>query len=218
MSAATAPASTIPRKPLRERSAAVRGDLPFPIPAPGEAAFVGYGNWDTYLMLDGLIGSRSIRVRYNAGIIEIMSISPLHERLKTRLGRFLEAFCDHIGKRYEMLGSATQAQEGRRAAEPDESYAFGPGETDKPDLAVEVALSSGGMDKLSLWASLGVPELWVWQNGALHVFQLQDGRYAPATDSSFLPGFPFHFLPEILEMKNGSEAVREFRRRLADGK
>ena len=215
----TAPASLpVNRKKPRRKPAAAPVALTFPIPAAGETALVGFGNWDTYQMLDELIGSRSVRVSYNEGIIEIMSISPLHEKLKTRLGRFLEAYCDHLGRSYEMLGSATQSQPGRRAAEPDESYAFGAGETDKPDLAIEVALSSGGMDKLSLWASLGVLELWIWQNEGLHVFHLQEGRYVPATDSHFLPGFPFHMVAEVLTIKNGSDAVREFRRRLAEGK
>lgn len=217
MSAATAPASTVSKKTPRPR-APRRNELPFPIPAPGETAFVGYGNWDTYLMLDGLIGSRSVRVRYDEGIIEIMSISPLHEKLKTRLGHFVVAWCRHHRIRHEMLGSATQSLKGKRAAEPDESYAFGPGSPDQPDLVIEVALTSGGMDKLALWAGLGVPELWLWQNGTLHFFHLKDGRYAPSDDSFFLPGFPVQLMIESMSVANGSEALDEFIRRLAEKK
>lgn len=215
MSAATASLSVPIKKPRRPRAAVRPEALSFPISAPGEAVCVGWGNWETYLMLDEALGSRAIRVRYDNGIIEIMSVSPLHEKLKAKLGRFVEAFCDHVGCRYDMLGSATQTQKGKRAAEPDEAYAFGPGQSDKPDLVIEIALTSGGMDKLSLWAKLGVPELWLWQNGGLHVFQLKEERYVPSTDSCLLAGFPFDLVVELLKVENGSEAVQEFRRRLA---
>jgi Uma2 family endonuclease len=210
----TASPATPARKRPRPRAAAAPPVPAFPVPAPGETACAGFGNWDTYLMLDELIGRRGIRVRYNEGIIEIMSISPLHEKLKSRLGRFLEAYCRHKGVVYEMLGSTTQLQQGKRAAEPDESYTFGPDQKATPDLVIEVALTSGGMDKLALWAGLGVPELWLWQNDSLHFFHLTGDRYAPANDSQFLPGFPVPLVTAAMAVAKGSEAVEEFTRGL----
>jgi len=218
MSAATATLPEPVKKPRRPKIAALPAALSFPIPARGETALAGYGNWDTYLMLDEAIGRRGVRVRYNEGIIEVMSISPLHEKLKTRLGYFVAAWCRHHRIRHEMLGSATQTVRGKKAAEPDESFAFGPGSPEKPDLVIEVALTSGGMDKLNLWAGLGVPELWLWQNGTLHFFHLKKDRYVPVDDSRFLPGFPVRMMTDALAIANGSEAVDEFIRRLTEGK
>jgi len=65
----TAP-SRLPAKTPGPRRTPALPPLAFPVPAPGEASCVGYGNRDTYRMLDGLVGSRGVRVRFNEGIIE----------------------------------------------------------------------------------------------------------------------------------------------------
>ena len=89
ISAATATLPAPVKKPRRRKIAAIPAALSFPIPAHGGTALAGYGNWDTYLMLDEAIGSRGVRARYNEEVIEVRSISPLHEKLKARLGHFL---------------------------------------------------------------------------------------------------------------------------------
>ena len=51
-----------------------------------------------------------------------------------------------------------------------------------PDLAIEVDISSSSLDKLAIYASLGVPEVWVYDGSKLQVHQLQpDGAYARQT-------------------------------------
>ena len=102
--------------------------------------------------------------------------------------------------------------------EPDESYTFGSKRGEAPQLVLEVALSSGGIEKLPFWAEKEIPEVWIWQNGRLHVFGLRGGNYEPLSESRCLPGFPFPLAEELLPMEPPSAAVREFRRRLTAGK
>jgi Uma2 family endonuclease len=214
----TAPASIPFRKATRRQGAGKNVPLSFPVPEPGQVALLGRGDWSTFLMLDELLGSHGVRVRYDDGIIEIMSTSPLHERLTSRLASFVSAYCDHIGLAYDSLGHATRRREGEKSAEPDASFTFGDNESDDPDLVIEVALTSGGLDKLAFWARLGAPELWLWEKDRLQAFVLKRGKYAAVSDSPGLPGFPFGLVSRLVSVRPLSKGLAEFRRRLAAGK
>ena len=57
-----------------------------------------------------------------------------------------------------------------------------------PDLAVEVEISRSALDRMGIYAALGVPEVWRFDGEALRVEQLQaDGTYAAATEQPELP-------------------------------
>jgi Uma2 family endonuclease len=47
-------------------------------------------------------------------------------------------------------------------AEPDESWCIGE-EKEFPDLVLEIALTSGGVDKLEIYRRFNVPEAWFWR-------------------------------------------------------
>jgi Uma2 family endonuclease len=186
-----------------------------PMPAPGETALVGLGDWATYLSLDKVLSRSGHRVRYFNGVLEIMSISFKHESLSGNIGRLLEEFCQFAGIDYQIWGSTTQAREGSAAGEPDESYTFGIESKDRPELIIEVGLSSGGIDKLEFWATLGAKEVWVWQNDRLHGFaRAADDRFHPVTVSQLLPGLSLALVQEFAVIQPSSRAVRAFRDRL----
>ena len=64
-----------------------------------------------------------------------------------------------------------------------------------PDLVVEVDISSSSLDQLGIYATLRVPEVWIYDGASLKVFQLQsDETYAQQTVS---PAFPFLPLDEV---------------------
>ncbi len=206
------------RKRRSKRAAAVGSPtsrIVQPMPAPGETALVGLGDWATYKALDQALTKSGHRVRYFNGVFEIMTISFRHESLSGNIGRLVEAFCQFIGMDYQIWGSTTQKEEGSAAGEPDESYTFGLEPKDKPELVIEVGLSSGGIDKLEFWSALGAKEVWIWQNDRLHGFaRSADDAFHPMTVSVLLPGLSLALVQEFAVIQPSSRAVREFRARL----
>lgn len=183
-----------------------------PMPAPGETAVVGLSDWATYLRLDEALTKTGHRVRYFNGILEIISISFPHDSMSRRFGLLVSAYCDFRGIDFETWGSTTQKQEGLAAGEPDESFTFGTEKKDKPELIIEVGLSSGGIDKLELWAALGAKEAWIWQNDRLHGFaRSSDGPFQPMTESRLLPGLKLEWIEAHARLQPSSQAVRAFR-------
>lgn len=187
--------------------------LPFPRPSPGETVIVGVGDWDAYLRFDQALPKSGLRVRFHRGIIEVMSTSFPHESLKHAIGRMVAAWCDLHSMDYNCRGSTTQRIEGVMGGEPDDSFSFGEEMKPRPDLFIEVALSSGGIDKLEFWSEAKAREVWIWQNGRLHAYALADGGYEAVTESRVLPGMPFKLIEELAEVKPRSNAVREFQKR-----
>lgn len=67
-------------------------------------------------------------------------------------------------------------------------------------LVLEVVWTSGGRDKLSLSAALGVPEVWVWRKGALRVHRQEpDGSVTEVAASRVLPGIDLQHLLGFLD-------------------
>src|SRR5439155_728925 len=79
--------------------------------------------------------------------------------------------------------------------EPDECYVVG-GRLRRagPDLAIEVVITSGGVSKLEVYRRLGVREVWFWQKGSFHLYQLGRKGYDPVTTSAIIPDLDFGLL------------------------
>ena len=103
----------------------------------------------------------------------------------------------------------------KSGGEPDESYCFHE-KKDTPDLAIEVALTSGGLSKRAFYASLGVPELWIWRNNTLEVHLLNNKQddYNLSDKSQQLDGINLGDVQECALMDFASDAVIEFKQRL----
>ena len=72
----------------------------------------------------------------------------------------LEIYFQEKRIRYFPLGSTTFRKQAKiGGVEPDESYCLGI-EKEVPDFAIEVVVTSGGIDKLEVYKRLGVTEVW----------------------------------------------------------
>jgi Uma2 family endonuclease len=171
-------------------------------------------SWDTYLQMDELLDDAPVRMKWADERLEIMSpISRRHELIKSNLGCMIEAFCRRRRLYFRITGSATLRKDRRRGGEPDDSYIFTRGQ-ETTDLVIEASLSSGGIDKLDFFLPLEVPEVWIWQAGALHVFAFQHGAYEEAKASRFLPGLDLTLVERLAEHPDTSDALDEFDRAL----
>jgi Uma2 family endonuclease len=199
-------------------------------PLQGESRFVLYGvGWEGYQALLKIVGDQGTRLTYARGNVELMSPSMPHEGFSKRLSRIVETVAEELEIPIRPVRSMTLSREDLdRGLEPDESYYIANVgrignrmeldlEVDPPPgLAIEVEITSRILDKLEIYAKLGVPELWRFDGETLTVLVLQsDGAYASSTRSA---SFPFLAMGEVIrflldpEMSDESRWIRSFRR------
>lgn len=135
---------------------------------PEERYMLSGVSWQQYEeLLEKLGDSPWYRVTYWEGVLEIMAPSRKHDRSKTDIGMLLEAYFQEARIRFWGLGSTTFRQQKQQSGtEPDECYCLG-SEKEFPDLAVEVVVTSGSIDKLEVYRRLNVLEVWFWKQGSL---------------------------------------------------
>ena len=170
--------------------------------------------WADYQRLLEIRGDGSVpRLTYLEGSLELMRPSKPHALIKAMLGRLVEAFCLERGVDITPYGSWTlESKESERGAEPDECYLLGGREEeDRPDLAIEVIWTSGGLDKLEVYRKLRVAEVWIWREGRIEIFALRGERYEPITHSELLPALDFDVLVGFLGVRPMTRAIREYR-------
>ncbi len=128
------------------------------------------------------------RISYLEGELELMSPSKEHERIKSYIGRLVEAYALERGIDLSPYGSWTlKSQPKKSGLEPDECYLVGDQSKDTPDLVIEVVWTSGGIDKLEIYRRLGVGEVWIWKDSQIEVHVLRDQRYRQADKSTLFP-------------------------------
>jgi Uma2 family endonuclease len=186
-------------------------------------------SWATYeaMLLD--MEHCGTRLTYDRGCLEMMSPSREHERWKRLLGRMIETLTEELGIPISSVGSTTFKLElERRGLEPDECYYVanepkvrGRDELDlsvdpPPDLAVEVEITSDIIDKLPIYADLGVPEIWRYDGERLSVVCLQTDRtYAERTQSGVFSFLPLGEIERFLAERNATDEtswIRSFRK------
>jgi Uma2 family endonuclease len=83
-----------------------------------------------------------------------------------------------------------------------------------PDIALEVIHAVPILDKLSIYAGLGVPEVWLLRRGVFEVHVLAGGQYEQRERSALLPDLDLSLVASMVDEKNQTDAVRRFRRAL----
>jgi len=153
------------------------------------------------------------RLAYLDGVLELMSSSRHHERNKSYIGRLLEAYALERGIDLSPYGSWTLKDAPRQTgAEPDECYLLGADQDrERPDLAIEVVWTSGGIDKLEIYSRLGIGEVWFWRDGRIEVHLLRSGRYLRANRSALFPDLDIDLMCSFLERPTVLQAVQAFR-------
>ena len=140
-------------------------------------------DWKQFKLIQaGFAEASGIRLAYFNGTIEILMPGRTHELFKSIIGMLIELFCLEMAIEFEPTGSMTQEREGEVSLEADESYCFGTSKS-IPDLAIEVVLTSGGLDKLQRYQILEISEVWFWQDGVFSLYRFRNGKYDRITRS-----------------------------------
>jgi Uma2 family endonuclease len=197
--------------------------------APGPVVLRGI-NWDLYeSLLRSLEQSgQRIYLTYDRGELELMPPLPFHEKYKRLIGRFIETMSLELDVPIASLGSTTFRREDLECGlEPDECYYvqhepqmgarfdIDLSKDPPPDLAIEMEHMSHLLDRVGIYAALGVPEIWRYDGQTLAGLRRgEDGEYHPISISW---AFPFLALKDVERFltaaRNQTEdvAVRAFR-------
>jgi Uma2 family endonuclease len=176
--------------------------------------------WADYLRVLKIRGERSApRITYVEGTLEIMSPSRTHDEIKSYIGCLVEAWCLERGIEFTPYGAWTlKSRRDERGVEADECYVFGPEPKRKrrPDLAIEVVWTWGGIDKLDVYRKLGVREVWYWDQGKLQAYVRRGLSYEAVAASEALPGIDLEQLVSFLDRPTASRAIRDYRAALRE--
>lgn len=104
-----------------------------------------------------------------------------------------------------------------RGLEPDECYCLGELH-EVPNIALEIAIASGGIDKLEVYKGLGVQEVWFWQNQQMRLYGLVDDAigYQALETSQCLPQLEIALLTSYVDRPSQTQAVKAYRQALRD--
>ena len=193
---------------------------------PEERRVFSQVSWSQYEAVLADIGEKSTyRVHFLDGVLEILAPGRRHESGKTCLGDLLLIYFLETDTEYFPMGSTTlRKPENQVGGEPDESYCIG---TDKafPDLAIEVIVTSGSINRLELYRRLGVREVWFWQKNTLTLYHQREktpeqftrtAGYELITQSEILPDLDINLLTICLQNPSPLAAAKAFRRGLQE--
>lgn len=198
--------------------------LPQPSALDAESRVLLEGvSWQQYESLLGVLGDDfpTLRLSYLEGTLEIMTNSPEHEDLKKMIGMLVEAYLQETRTRFHAGCSTTFRKAAKqRGLEPDECYCLGQ-KKEFPDLAIEVVITSGLVDKLEIYQGLGVTEVWLWQarqgqvrqgqTGQFLIHHLRSTAYELIQTSKLLPELDVSLLAQYIKPEEQFDAVMAFR-------
>lgn len=171
------------------------------LPPIGRGMVLEDVDWKTYTgFLKTFERRPNFRLTYDRGVLEIMPRLD-HDGDSRFLCKFVGVLTDELGLTVKSGGSATlRRQLLQRGIEADECFWIaneprmrGRRELNlrrdpPPDLAIEVDVTHSSLDRLEIYAALGVPEIWRIDGNVVAFLALQaDGTYADVAASLSFP-------------------------------
>ena len=158
-------------------------------------------SWEDYEQLLDQAGEAShLRISFADGTLQVMTLSSEHEKYAEFIKRLISHLSFQLRINILFFGSATMKKsKQRKGLEPDACfYVQNAGavgnrmaldfETDPPpDIAVEIEVHHDSLSKFSIYAALGVPEIWRFDGQELTIHHLEQGCYVIAENSLALP-------------------------------
>ena len=171
-------------------------------------------NWEQFENLLTTLGEkRGARIAYDQGRLEIMTPLPEHEYYKQVISTAIEDIAEILELNYECYGSTTWKDQMKAVGvEPDNCFyfqneacvrgklAFDLNLDPPPDLVLEIDVTSKSLNRFPIYAQLGIPEIWIYEEGILKIYQLTNNQtYQETTTSAIFPNLPIQELPNYLE-------------------
>lgn len=178
---------------------------------PGSQIAISNLSWRDFQEIRHEFGEqRNIRLCYYQGILEIMSPSASHERVHRIISYIITTILEHQQRDWEDFGATTLKYPDIAGVEPDSCFYLQNAnavrnltkldltESPPPDLAIECDVTS--KTTISAYQALQVPEVWIYDEGELSIYQYLKGKYQKTSNSLAFPNFPItQIIPYLIQ-------------------
>lgn len=169
---------------------------------PPEQKVILHGvSWRFYEQMQSELGdTNAAHLAYDNGTLEITVPTFIHERPNRILADLVTTICVELGIDACNAGSTTFDREDLlKGCEPDTAFYIQNEprirghleidlETDPPpDLVIEIDITHPSLDKLPIYAGLGVPEIWRSDGESVSFYRLRGNAYEETEYSLALP-------------------------------
>ncbi|MEB3228879.1 MAG: Uma2 family endonuclease [Synechocystis sp.] len=175
-------------------------------------------SWDTFAQIAAELGeSPNRRLAYQGGYLQIMSPLMEHENNNWFIARLIFTMAETWGLDIKSVGSLTLKRDDlQKGVEPDACFYLQnePAVRSRqqidlnqgdppPDLAIEIDITSGSLDKFPIYAALGVPEIWRYDGKHLRIYGLSRSSegYREMQHSIALPLLDITLIPLWLKQR-----------------
>jgi Uma2 family endonuclease len=169
-------------------------------------------SWETYeRILEDDEERRVPRLTYDQGVLEAVSPSMPHEESAETIADFVKTVTVALGIPIRSVASTTfRRPDLERGFEADASFYIqhepeirGQREVNllvdpPPDLVLEMEFSRSAIDKLQLFASMGIPEVWRCDGQQVTIHLLEMDRYRESPESRAIPGVTSEIITRFL--------------------
>lgn len=180
---------------------------------PSDSTLILHGrSWDEYEELLEAVGeNRGLRISYNEGTLQIMTLSQEHEKYSDLIRDMVRLVSLRLRIKLLSFGSTTiRKQRKQKGLEPDHCFYVQTAHEigvkahidfnsdPPPDVAVEIDINHESLSKFPIYAALGVPEIWRYDERELIIYHLEQDEYVQRLYSRALPMLTAHLLSEFL--------------------
>jgi len=189
------------------------------------------GTWQEYQALCHRRGDGSIpRIKFRSGELFLMSPLPKHGRDASLIADIIKVLLDRAGREYDAFTPVTMQLPEESGIEPDYCFYIDRWEAisgkeridwrndPPPDLVLEIDVTS--YSDVTDYIPYRVPEVWLFRNKQLSIYQFQGDGYDLRSQSRY---FPEANLSEaigrclqIAYQRNTSAAIRDLKQRLGE--
>jgi Uma2 family endonuclease len=159
-------------------------------------------DWRSYSRMLHILGDRpSVRLTYDRGTLEIMTLTFGHESWARFFFRLVVVLTEELGLPLQSGGSTTfRKRPKQRGLEPDECFWIANealvrgksrlklGVDPPPDLAIEIEVTRSALNRMGIYAALGIPEVWRYDEQKVTFHErAADGKYLSVGHSRCFP-------------------------------
>ncbi len=199
------------------------------VTAPAEQRFVLHDvAWRTYRrFLRALTDRPGVRLTFDRGTLELITLSHEHESRSYLLARLVDALTEELSLPVKGGRSTTfRRRKKLRGIEPDscwwianESQVRGKTRIDlrvdpPPDLSLEIDVTHSSLDRLAIYEALKIPEVWQVEDQNIICYLLNADHYSVSAVSRAFPGLTVSDLAAFLKLSgqmDDNAIVRQFR-------